>query len=252
MVNQLTVNTAAMQHVHSPDKDKLNTTPRTAASTPPTSYSTVRGRSDIRSPGISKTPSIVKPGRQQQQPPSPTSTAQIPDFITQTDKYGNASTPRNPNAIQSASHKRVEHAEEADEQYPPIEQEDSCDTLLESLRMMCCCLIPDTQHDLAKSTTPTSRTQPISERKMQITKQRRTNGGGTVYGHIDESARFHVSQQIKLLPPILPEDEGKPCLVLDLDETLVHSSFRAVAGADFVIPVQVSVVSVFFVLFLAI
>ena len=29
-----------------------------------------------------------------------------------------------------------------------------------------------------------------------------------------------------LLPPQLPKDAGKICLVLDLDETLVHSSFR--------------------------
>ena len=42
-----------------------------------------------------------------------------------------------------------------------------------------------------------------------------------------------------LLPPLLPEDEGKKCLVLDLDETLVHSSFKPVANADFIIPVEI-------------
>ena len=29
------------------------------------------------------------------------------------------------------------------------------------------------------------------------------------------------------------------CLVLDLDETLVHSSFRAVPNPDYIIPVQI-------------
>lgn len=33
-------------------------------------------------------------------------------------------------------------------------------------------------------------------------------------------------QQEWLLPPILPEHKGRKCLVLDLDETLVHSSFK--------------------------
>ncbi|ETO27314.1 carboxy-terminal domain RNA polymerase II polypeptide A small phosphatase 2, partial [Reticulomyxa filosa] len=42
-----------------------------------------------------------------------------------------------------------------------------------------------------------------------------------------------------LLPPLSPENKGKRCLVLDLDETLVHSSFKPINSADFVIPVEI-------------
>jgi len=41
------------------------------------------------------------------------------------------------------------------------------------------------------------------------------------------------------LPPATREDRRKPCLVLDLDETLVHSSFKPVPNPDFVIPVEI-------------
>lgn len=51
-----------------------------------------------------------------------------------------------------------------------------------------------------------------------------------------------ISQEDKhqwLLPPIEPRFKGKKCLVLDLDETLVHSSFKILHQADFTIPVEI-------------
>jgi carboxy-terminal domain RNA polymerase II polypeptide A small phosphatase len=43
-----------------------------------------------------------------------------------------------------------------------------------------------------------------------------------------------------LLPPIHPSDSGKKCLIIDLDETLVHSSFKPTPiKADFVVPVEI-------------
>ncbi|KAJ2992778.1 hypothetical protein HDV02_002865 [Globomyces sp. JEL0801] len=49
----------------------------------------------------------------------------------------------------------------------------------------------------------------------------------------------HSTAENGLLPPIAPEFANKKCLVLDLDETLVHSSFKPVAKADFIIQVEI-------------
>ncbi|XP_014213324.1 carboxy-terminal domain RNA polymerase II polypeptide A small phosphatase 1-like [Copidosoma floridanum] len=42
-----------------------------------------------------------------------------------------------------------------------------------------------------------------------------------------------------LLPPVRHQDIHKKCMVIDLDETLVHSSFKPINNADFVVPVEI-------------
>jgi len=42
-----------------------------------------------------------------------------------------------------------------------------------------------------------------------------------------------------LLRPLSPRSSHKKTLVLDLDETLVHSSFKPVSNADFIVPVEI-------------
>ncbi|KAJ3584453.1 hypothetical protein NHX12_014948 [Muraenolepis orangiensis] len=56
---------------------------------------------------------------------------------------------------------------------------------------------------------------------------------------VEENGAISKIQVKPLLGPIKSKDSGKICVVLDLDETLVHSSFKPVNNADFIIPVEI-------------
>ncbi|XP_029013525.1 carboxy-terminal domain RNA polymerase II polypeptide A small phosphatase 2 isoform X2 [Betta splendens] len=48
-----------------------------------------------------------------------------------------------------------------------------------------------------------------------------------------------VKADLNLLPEVKVQDQGKICVVIDLDETLVHSSFKPISNADFIVPVEI-------------
>ncbi|XP_073866247.1 carboxy-terminal domain RNA polymerase II polypeptide A small phosphatase 1 isoform X2 [Macaca fascicularis] len=56
---------------------------------------------------------------------------------------------------------------------------------------------------------------------------------------VEENGAIPKTPVQYLLPAAKAQDSDKICVVIDLDETLVHSSFKPVNNADFIIPVEI-------------
>lgn len=88
---------------------------------------------------------------------------------------------------------------------PPVDEARRTKSLFEAL---CCCF----------SRPPDETQQPRSRVRQQ---------------------NYATQSRGKLIGPISGADRGRKCLVLDLDETLVHSSFKPTANPDYIIPVEI-------------
>ncbi|KAF3081171.1 hypothetical protein TWF569_004481 [Orbilia oligospora] len=98
--------------------------------------------------------------------------------------------------------------------------------------------------DKRKSTSSVRPTTPIETDESDADSLSQETGAADVgMVPVPVPAEILPSEDQKskwLLPPIAPEHTGKKCLVLDLDETLVHSSFRQLLQQpDFTIPVEI-------------
>jgi RNA polymerase II subunit A small phosphatase-like protein len=94
-----------------------------------------------------------------------------------------------------------------------------------------------------KSTVPTSRREDSSNRAVLPPPPPvpHADSSSALANLSDEAIVPELTdpKQQWLLPPIAPRFQGKKCLVLDLDETLFHSSFKILHQADFTIPVEI-------------
>mmetsp|Transcript_79396 Transcript_79396/g.184238 ORF Transcript_79396/g.184238 Transcript_79396/m.184238 type:complete len:335 (-) Transcript_79396:97-1101(-) len=96
---------------------------------------------------------------------------------------------------------------------------------------------PTPDPDCADAATP-----PGEEEQERVEEQKQATADATSLGCTGTEQRgkgFHIAEeQHGQLGPQLGPNIGRKTLVLDLDETLVHSSFRLVHAADIVITVE--------------
>jgi len=97
----------------------------------------------------------------------------------------------------------------------------------------CCMAVPDEQQVSSASAGATSPSYHSGGVATTNGSYNHSSGGGS------HTSITGSGSGICLLAAPKSGDQGRKTLVLDLDETLVHSSFKPINNADFIIPVEI-------------
>lgn len=78
----------------------------------------------------------------------------------------------------------------------------------------------------------------------QVNNNQTSTVQGSQYEDDEKEEDRHITEtsppeSFYLLPALCNKDLNKKCVVIDLDETLVHSSFKPVENPDFIVPVEI-------------
>jgi RNA polymerase II subunit A small phosphatase-like protein len=104
--------------------------------------------------------------------------------------------------------------------------------------------IPLTGTIITSGTSPITKNRSSRKRRLMsvllccLSVSNRNRPKSAIYLPKNETPANEPNEKF-LLPSLRVNERVKICLVIDLDETLVHSSFKPVPNADFIVPVEI-------------
>jgi len=127
--------------------------------------------------------------------------------------------------------KKKESSPPQQQQQPQAENKEELEHESCCWRIFCCCFRKPKQPIKPSGQQPTG---PVDTPVQPQTSPPNDNVG---LNETNQQVGQNKNQKF-LMGPLPPEMKGRKTLVLDLDETLVHSSFRPVPGPDFIISIE--------------